>query len=75
MRYYIKGEVLKSLRERMNGRQGTTQKEIADKLGFSPQFINDVLGGRREVTDTLASSLGFRKVPDRWTRKIPQDTA
>ena len=72
MRYYTKGEVLKTLRDRMDGTRGTTQKEVAAKLGFSPQFINDVLAGRRDVTDALAESLGFHKMPERWTRKISQ---
>jgi len=73
MRYYTKGEVLKALRERMDGKRGTTQKAVAERLGFSAQFINDVLGGRRDVTDALASSLGFHKLPDRWVRKVPQE--
>ena len=72
MRHYTKGEVLKALREKIDGRQGVTQKEIAANLGFSPQFINDVLSGRREVTNALASSLGFHKLPERWIKKLPE---
>ena len=46
----------------MSPARGTTQKSVSIKLGFSPQFINDVVGGRRSVTDALAESLGFRRV-------------
>ena len=62
MRTYTDSEVLKYLRERFTPPRGLTQKEVARRLGFSPQFINDVVGGRRAVTDALAESLGFRRV-------------
>lgn len=39
-----------------------SQKAAADKLGFTPQFINDVLKGRREMTEALAGKLGFKRV-------------
>lgn len=69
MRYYTVGEVLKNLRERIDARAGITQKEVAAKLGFSPQYINDVLAGKRPITVSLAGSLGFHKIPERYTRK------
>lgn len=70
MRYYTPGEVLKVLREKVDARAGETQKAVASKLGFSPQFLNDVLAGKRPLTESLASSLGFHRVPERYTRKV-----
>ena len=39
-----------------------SQKAVAKKLGFTPSFINDVLKGRREMTEALAAKLGFKRV-------------
>jgi DNA-binding transcriptional regulator YdaS (Cro superfamily) len=39
-----------------------SQKAAAKRLGFTPSFINDVLQGRREMTEALASKLGFKRV-------------
>jgi plasmid maintenance system antidote protein VapI len=39
-----------------------SQKAAARKLGFTPSFINDVLHGRREMTEALAAKLGFKRV-------------
>lgn len=39
-----------------------SQKAAAKKLGFTPSFINDVLQGRREMTEALAVKLGFKRV-------------
>lgn len=39
-----------------------SQKAAAKRLGFTPQFINDVLQGRREMTEALASKLGYKRV-------------
>jgi plasmid maintenance system antidote protein VapI len=39
-----------------------SQKAAAKKLGFTPSFINDVLQGRREMTEALAAKLGFKRV-------------
>lgn len=40
----------------------TSQKAVAARLGFSPQFIHDVLAGRRRVTDTLAALMGYERL-------------
>jgi plasmid maintenance system antidote protein VapI len=66
MRYYTEGEIVKALRERIDA---TNQKSVAVELGFSPQFINDMLGNRRKLTSELASALGFRECPRRFTKK------
>ena len=67
MRYYTEGELLKILREKLQKRGD--QAAIADRLGFSRQFLNDVVHGRRPVTDELAHSMGYHPVPRRFTRK------
>jgi plasmid maintenance system antidote protein VapI len=69
MRFYTSGEVMKVLRERVEGPRGKTQQEIARELGVSPQYLNDILADRRRLTPELASAVGFIKQPDRYTRK------
>lgn len=39
-----------------------SQKAAAKRLGFTPSFINDVLQGRREMTESLAAKLGYKRV-------------
>ena len=39
-----------------------SQKGWAVSHGFSPQFVTDVLKGRRRVSDNLARALGFRRM-------------
>lgn len=73
MKKYTEGDVLNSLRERISPPRGTTQKEVARKLGFSPQFLNDVLNQRREITERLADSLGFRQVTY-YVHKRPENS-
>lgn len=45
-----------------------SQVATAKRLGFSSAFINDVLHGRRGITDALADKLGYERV----TRFIPK---
>ena len=71
MRTYTEDEIRKCLRERTTPPRGTTQTAAAKELGFSPQFINDVLGNRRGLTNALAGSLGFRRVTY-FVRKKPE---
>ena len=42
--------------------QRSSQKAVATRLGFSPQYINDVMRGRREISAELARKLGLRKI-------------
>jgi plasmid maintenance system antidote protein VapI len=63
MKTYTEGEVLKYLRERLDGPRGQTQAAIARELGFSAQFLNDVIGEKRPVTKQLAEALGFKEQP------------
>jgi plasmid maintenance system antidote protein VapI len=39
----------------------TSQKELAITLGVSPQYLSDILHGRRAISTNVAKSLGFRK--------------
>lgn len=39
-----------------------TQKATAKELGISPQYLGDILAGRREISDRVAKALGFRRV-------------
>jgi plasmid maintenance system antidote protein VapI len=71
MRTYTEGEIRKFLLEQTTPPRGKTQAAAAKELGFSPQFINDVLGNRRGLTDALADSLGFRRVTY-FVRKKPE---
>lgn len=38
-----------------------SQKATAEKLGISPQYINDLLRGRREFSAKIAVLLGWRR--------------
>ena len=66
MRHYTEGEVLKFLREKVSR---SNQKDVAQSLGFTPQYLNDVLGERRPITAQLAESMGYHEIPRRFTRK------
>jgi plasmid maintenance system antidote protein VapI len=70
MRHYTEGELLKMLREKIDRRKRqATQAAIAKELGFTPQYLNDVLGGKRPVSRNLAGSLGFRELDRSFVRK------
>ena len=36
-------------------------KKLALELGFSPQYLSDVIQGRREIGEALAKKLGYQK--------------
>lgn len=38
-----------------------TQKDWAKDHGVSPAYVNDVLQGRREISDNFAALLGFER--------------
>jgi plasmid maintenance system antidote protein VapI len=68
MKKYTEGELLKMLRERVDRRE-STQAALAAQLGFTPQYLADVLGGRRPITRNLAGSLGFRELDRAFVKK------
>lgn len=41
--------------------RATSQKEVAQRIHMSRQFVCDVLQGRRGVTESLARALGFER--------------
>ena len=63
MKKYTEGEVLKVLREQFTPARGTTQTQIAARLGFSVQYIQAVLSGSRPLTNTMLDVLGFVRTP------------
>ena len=38
-----------------------SQKAWAEHHGLSPAYVNDILQGRREISDNFASLLGFER--------------
>ena len=47
------------IKDRCNGAE---QKQIADELGISPQYLNDMLQGRREAGPKVLKALGLVEV-------------
>ncbi len=39
----------------------STQRQVAEELGVSRSFLNDVVHGRRNVTDSMVEKLGFKR--------------
>lgn len=50
-----------------------TQKDVARTLRVSPQYLNDILQGRREISADFAKKLGFKRVITfvRWPEEGP----
>lgn len=52
-------DVIDRLRERAGK---SSQKDVAAELGVSPQYLNDVLLYRRDISHPLARKLGYEKI-------------
>jgi len=39
-----------------------TQREVAKELGISYQYLNDILQGRRNISDNIAKRLGYTRI-------------
>lgn len=52
-------ELREEIRKRI--RQIGTQKEAAKRWGFSDQFINDIIKGRRNITKKLLAAIGYKR--------------
>lgn len=52
-------DLVRMLWERVDA---SSQKEVAASLEISKPFLNDVLHGRRNITNRVASRLGFERV-------------
>ena len=67
MKSYTEAEMIALLRQKADAR---SQTQVAEEIGFTKQFINDVLNGRRDFSANLALAMGFEKLPDRFIRKV-----
>lgn len=38
-----------------------SQKKAAAKLGVSPQYLSDIINGKREISDKIAAHFGVRR--------------
>lgn len=56
---YMKNEALMELRKRV---ESSTQKDVAAGLMISPQYICDILAGKREISAPLAKALGYKRI-------------
>lgn len=66
MQSYTETDVLAELRKQISRSSG--QKAAAAALGFTAQFIGQVLKGKKRLTADLALRLGFVKLPDSYMR-------
>jgi predicted transcriptional regulator len=62
MKTYSKEDILDQLRKWVSPPRGLTQAELGKRLGLRPQYLSDVLSGRRPVTEALTYALGFTRV-------------
>jgi plasmid maintenance system antidote protein VapI len=53
-------ELLEELKRSADQKRGLTN--TAEKLGFTIQFISDVVNQRRPVSERLAQRMGYRRV-------------
>ena len=65
MRKYAKGDVMQALREMI---AESSQRQVAAGLGYSPQYISQVLKGKKALTADLAYRVGFIQLPDAYVR-------
>ena len=65
MRKYAKGDVMLALRGMI---AKSSQSKVAAGLGYSPQYISQVLKGKKALTFDLALRVGFIQLPDAYVR-------
>jgi len=65
MRKYDKDDVMQSLRGMI---AKSSQSKVAAGLGYTPQYLSQVLMGKKALTDDLASRVGFIQLPDAYVR-------
>jgi transcriptional regulator with XRE-family HTH domain len=46
----------------------STQKDVAQELGISQQYVNDVLKRRRPPGPSVSKKLGYERVPNLYRR-------
>lgn len=57
-----KNPVIKAMQKALYSPTGVSQKELAEHLNISPQYLSDILRGNRFIPDKVANKLGFKKV-------------
>ena len=65
MRKYAKGDVMLALRGMI---AKSSQSKVAAGLGYSQQYISQVLKGKKALTFDLALRVGFIQLPDAYVR-------
>jgi transcriptional regulator with XRE-family HTH domain len=50
--------------------EGLTQAAFAEKFGFSPQYLGDVLNGRRDPGDKILNAIGYERVVTYRPKKV-----
>ena len=65
MRKYAKGDVMQALRGMITK---SSQRQVASGLGYTPQYISQVLMGKKALTADLALRVGFIQLPDAYIR-------
>lgn len=40
----------------------SAQNKTAERIGVSPQYINDLIRGRREPSQKIASAFGYKRI-------------
>lgn len=65
MKKYDKSDVMQALRDLI---AKSNQNQVAAGLGYSPQYISQVLKGKKALTADLALRVGFIQLPDAYVR-------
>ena len=65
MKEYNKEDVMQALRDLI---AKSSQSKVAAGLGYSPQYISQVLKGKKALTFDLALRVGFIQLPDAYVR-------
>jgi transcriptional regulator with XRE-family HTH domain len=55
--HYDKGDVVLQLRDKLEGR---TQADLAEEMSVTPQYLSDVLSGRRDPGPKILEYLGLK---------------
>jgi hypothetical protein len=65
MKKYAKEDVMQAVRGLI---AKSNQSKVAAGLGYSPQYISQVLKGKKALTAYLALRVGFIQLPDAYVR-------
>ena len=58
IKQYTTEDVMDDLRRRVSS---STQVAVAASLGVSAQHVNDLLNGRREMSERIAGAMGYER--------------